>query len=360
MAQHLLKRPGLLVFICLVFACEKTTPPAGPQSPPLDPLIETAISQLNQVAIAKNRDAIIFGEHLQQATDAFLKVPDSQSMGILQATWRSAHQAYIGSQIGLFADSPAKSRLVFALDSWPVQPGFIDDIQGYPESGIINDMTIEITVATLRRQHGITDSEEVCLGYHAIEYLVFQRPLDDFIITEPQPSPDSRVVRRRQLLKLMVAEIIQDLTEVADTITMQFRKGKQRSNSYILLNFVSRTREYLQLAFRESDYLLSQSSSNRRHSLFSDTSVDSLDGELKALKQFTLDKVNLAPIFHALDEISARNYEVTLSAVIGLIGDSDADDAARANLPLMLSALLHQLEAFEVALQGHIQTRARG
>ncbi len=353
----------LLVFTCLLAACGKPEPSATLPLVTLDQTrSELAIKQLQELSIEQNRKAIIFTERLKIAIEEFLATPNPQTQSALKASWQPAHESYLGSQLGLFVDSPAKSRLTFDIGAWPIQPGFLDSIDGYPDSGIINDVTIDVTAETLRLQHGITDREEVCLGYHAIEYLVFERPLVDYVIADDRAADDP-VRRRRELLRLISIELNQDLAEISNTLPVQFSSEAGTLNSnQLLLDFLSSTRRYLQLAFRESNYLAYSSladnsiQSAESHAPFSRTSAGALITELESLNQFTLIRVDLNPIFTALDATTAENYRSTLSSAIELMTDTQADEASRGNLPLMLSALLNQLEVFELMLQQYLQT----
>ena len=89
---------------------------------------------------------------------------------------------------------PAGAPSVQLIDAWPLLPGFIDNLPGYPHTGIVNDMTLPMTSEVLRAQHQITDTAEVALGFHVIEYYAFTRRHQDFA---------GASTRRKQYLSLV-------------------------------------------------------------------------------------------------------------------------------------------------------------
>ncbi|MDZ7686655.1 MAG: imelysin family protein [Gammaproteobacteria bacterium] len=131
---------------------------------------------------------------LVRATERFLASPRRETRAALQSAWHDAHREYAATLL-LLPQNPASQR-TGPIDTWPIEPGFLDSLPGYPDSGLINDTTITIDARTMRAQHGFTDPSEASLGFHPIEYYAFTRPLSDF---EPDPFNDSIDRRRRAL-----------------------------------------------------------------------------------------------------------------------------------------------------------------
>src|SRR5690606_17067548 len=150
--------------------------------------------------------------------------------------WRRAHNAYMefqllsalsGSNPGLFG---ALAEYDFALEAWPIQPGYLDYFDVYSHSGIVNDMALPLTAEAVREQHGLTDSSDVSIGFHALEYLLWgengERPLADFAPATPDAAQEEagmRTVdlpsnRRRALLRLLSQLLMDDLREFKQAV----------------------------------------------------------------------------------------------------------------------------------------------
>ena len=110
---------------------------------------------------------------LSRNTKKYLESLSDQDLLEWQEAWRSAHQSFIAITFLPMNKNFSK------IEAWPISPGFVDSIENYPYSGIVNDFTIEITPEVLKAQHMITDPSEISLGFHVLEYYAFERiPLD--------------------------------------------------------------------------------------------------------------------------------------------------------------------------------------
>lgn len=126
-----------------------------------------------------NRAAQIFDSKLA----SFMYHPNPMSQDEIQQYWRLAYDSFLSSVI--FSYLPIQDppdwysqeidykRLLMQLDSWPIEGGYIDHIEGYPFSGIVNDLTLNIDEETIRSQHGFTDPSNASLGYHALEFMLW-------------------------------------------------------------------------------------------------------------------------------------------------------------------------------------------
>jgi hypothetical protein len=118
-------------------------------------------------------------EQLHQAIDALLAQPSTKTLAAAKDQWDATFFQYQQALPFLLIDdedSAAFSSLNdwrFTLAAWPLQPGYLDSYGEYIQSGIVNDITVAITVEILRKQHGLTDAEEVTLGLHAMEFLLW-------------------------------------------------------------------------------------------------------------------------------------------------------------------------------------------
>ncbi len=165
---------------------------------------------------------------LHERLDRFLAEPAPDALAATREAWHQCHNHWhrmepllaLGeSNPGLFGDL---DEIAFLVDANPIQPGYLDSLENYPYSGIVNDITLSINAQTLREQHGLTDKADVALGLHALEFLLWgeqgERPVSDY---QPRTGPDDdpmnaeRTVnqlpnnRRRVLVKL-ISQLLQD------------------------------------------------------------------------------------------------------------------------------------------------------
>ncbi|MFT6015881.1 MAG: hypothetical protein ACJAX5_001318 [Patiriisocius sp.] len=304
-------------------------------------------SQMLQIAVHLKRHATSNGVELTQevtalreATMQFLERPDDQARSKLQLRWRSAHEAYARAQFGFLTTNEERRQLIFRIDAWPAQPGFIDDLPLYPESGIINDETLLLSPDVLMHQHGITDDEEVALGFHSMEYLIFARPLADF----SQQSNQTRIKRRRQFLAIVADQLVKDTYSIVEACAGQFDAVDYPEALNLLKQVLTGNLQKLRLAFRESNLVTTNDSG---HSTFSGTSLLTLKSEIASLEAFMVTAVPMEAILKTIDPNAYANFRATLLELDQLLKDSDQNEVSRANLPLLLSALIHQLESFD-------------
>lgn len=168
-------------------------------------------------------------------TDIFLNEPSAEGLAQVQQEWRNSHEQWQQQLLWItlankHAETFAELKLrYFAIDARDLQPGYLDAVQDYPFSGIVNDISILLNADNLRQQHGLTDNSEVSLGFHALELLLWgeqgQRQFSDFqaiaAITSEQNAAGLTTVdlannRRRTLLRLigqLLADDIQRLRQ---------------------------------------------------------------------------------------------------------------------------------------------------
>jgi len=132
---------------------------------------------------------------LEKNTKKYLETLSDEDYSKWRKAWRSAHQSFIAITFLPINENFSE------IEAWPLTPGFIDSIENYPYSGIVNDSTIEITPDVLKAQHMITDPSEISLGFHVLEYYAFERKREDLNGTE-------EVNKRRRALISIVSELL--------------------------------------------------------------------------------------------------------------------------------------------------------
>lgn len=218
-------------------ACDAPSPPPPPQAPaePVEvtapnPELAEATAQTWSQAVDLINTTLSEAETLRSAGQTLLADPTAANLGAVHLAWHRAHDSYARfapfaalatSNPGLFGQLEA---LTFAIDAEPIQPGFIDYFDVYPQSGIVNDIAMPLSADALRQQHGLTDPSDVALGFHALEYLLFgedgTRPATDFVAVNELSTEQRRagmsVVelaanRRRTYLMLGLELLLDDL-----------------------------------------------------------------------------------------------------------------------------------------------------
>lgn len=176
---------------------------------------------------------------LRQATQAFLKDSNKQQWLTLRQQWLQTHSQWHRSQFYLATSQqypsllPALTRAIRNIHSTPISPGFIDGIPGYPKSGIVFDITVPMTANALRGQHQSYSKQEVSIGLHAMEFLLWGNQLSDYTegrsinreevfrgIKQAQlPTP-----RRRDYLQLLTEIMVEDSRQ----LLIDWNRGTQR------------------------------------------------------------------------------------------------------------------------------------
>lgn len=221
----------ILLMLCALCACTDSSSinPISSEEPGATKdeyqIHHTSISLLSSIN-QKHQQAIIAIKALKASIDTLLAEPSPENLEISRQAWQTAHLAFLQSQQINFRDLyrnlyqlldhpfirdqqehiPQLQRLSFYVDASPIETGFLDSIEGYPDSGIVMDLTLSIDAETLRRQHGITAPEEACLGFHPLEYFLWERQIADF---SPSDSED-HVVRRRMVLSIIAGLLEED------------------------------------------------------------------------------------------------------------------------------------------------------
>ena len=260
---------------------------------------------------------------------SFMYHPNPMSQQEISQAWRQAYDEYLYTLVFSYLpiqDPPdwhtqhiAYSDLLVQLDSWPIEGGYIDYIPGYPFSGIVNDLALDIDENSIRSQHGFTDPTNASLGYHALEFMFWgqegKRSAHDFFPQEntaPVPINDAEETlstdneqsaddthsplhitqnhnRRRQYTKLLSELLQKDLHRIQ-------RRWEPSSGYYSELLQRSSARNTLQAAFIAGQRFISEELLQKRFQLvsseFSNTSQQDILALLVGLESWYLPKEN--------------------------------------------------------------------
>lgn len=209
--------------------------------------------------------AVSEAEALNSSIEDLMTTSNDVTLHRVKKHWRLSYDAYLTA----FASSRlpvteppewqaarlTSSHLTEQLNSWPIEPGYIDYLDGYPLTGIVNDTTLTLNAENITNQHKFSDASYISLGYPALEFILWGesgvRPASDF-----DHSADQAPKTRTPQVTASTADIYtaqththtganQDDTQVASIVTSsvvnQARRGEYlRIVSQLLLEQLQR------------------------------------------------------------------------------------------------------------------------
>lgn len=345
--------PGLLLCL-MMMGCspESNTSSQEHKKPTVDSNAFTA--QVGITAYTSLSHANQAAQSLDNKLASFMHHPNPISQSEIQDEWRKAYDAFLSSLIFSYLpiqDPPdwhsqkiSYKDLLVQLDSWPIEGGYIDYIEGYPFSGIVNDLTLDIDEKTIRTQHGFTDPSNASLGYHALEFMFWggngKRIASDFfpqentapvpvtdaehaeydVYTDPNESIDDDFEpqnhnRRRQYTQLLSELLLKDLHRVQ-------RRWEPSSGYYSQLLQQSSVENTLQASFTAAQRLISEEILNKRFQLtsseFSQTSHLDLLALLSGIETWFIPKeteLQEASLYFLMQQADNKVAEEFLAAL---------------------------------------------
>lgn len=153
------------------------------------------------------------GEALRQTVTALLKKPDDTTLGAARDAWSTLYKAYNNHYLLLATRACAThhAEVLARLDSWPLYPAYVDSLPKWPDSGIVNDPTLQLTAKVLLAQQDATDDNEVALGFQPLWLLLAGVKEAPRKAADLMAAKNENVDRRRAYLRLATAQLNQDL-----------------------------------------------------------------------------------------------------------------------------------------------------
>ena len=329
--------------------------------PETDRALRTLMLQFPEYLDGGLSDVVEKAEALKISTNNFLEHTNAETLAAVRVAWLGAHNAYEQTTLyrklfELFAKESVVLQLTehqYVIDHWPIYGGYIDYLDSYPGSGLVNDMTVALTPESLRAQHGRFEIHEVTLGFHALEFQLWgenfsgddTRSYDDFIEVIDLASPEAvqgftteqlPSNRRRQFLALGVETLRTETDALFKTWNRErtsIRLALEQLDSRTILSrladaFISTLDDDILLPslypMLNGDYEASL------HAVFSHTSQDAVSAQLYGIEQL-------------LTESSAKGY--TLDDILATLSDDYAEyflqnlDASKACLVRLYSTV---------------------
>lgn len=187
---------------------------ASPLAEGADPAaVRQVVTHYADIVYAGYVDSYSRAVALQNALQALTDRPSPASLEAAKNAWKRARIPYGETEAFRFyggpiddADGPEGQ-----LNAWPMDESYVDYVEGNPCAGIINDADAPITQEHLLALNEQGGEENVSIGYHAIEFLLWGQ---DLSADGPGARPVADYVeapRRVRYLHTVAAQLVGDL-----------------------------------------------------------------------------------------------------------------------------------------------------
>jgi putative iron-regulated protein len=308
-------------------------------------------------------------EKFQSSIATLTDQTNIENLSLSKQAWLNAHSAYelttlhryYATQLMGEQDSLVLMQLQYQINHWPIVPGYIDYVDGYPDSGIVHDINVNLNADSLREQHGSFDVSEVTLGFHAIEFLLWgydadsvARPATDFdavLELTPKEIESGYTLeqlsnnRRRLFLSVVVDTLVKDFLALQSLWLAEEPSISQRIESIsgtelivILADSMSAmlTQELLQ---RSLYPMLNGDFVESVQSPYSRSTQNAVSSQLSGLERLLLERqtengTTLDLVFSAIsDEFSEffyQNFDASKACLVLLYSNREGDSASPA------------------------------
>jgi putative iron-regulated protein len=182
------------------------------------------------IASAMYEDSYLTAQDLQTEIASFVANPTAQGLIDCQTAWLASREPYGQTEVLRFSNGPIDDAdgPEGLLNAWPMDESHVDYVAGNATAGIINDATTFPTIdaAVLEAQNENGGEENVSVGYHAIEFLLWgqddantalqtpgQRSYLDFVDGGGTATNEDR---RRQYLSVLADYLVDNLEELKE------------------------------------------------------------------------------------------------------------------------------------------------
>ena len=380
-----LQRMGIAVLApLLLVGCSDEA--AGPQSiESVNEITPSAFELLNPELSASAKEIVLeyveqigtdliqAGIEIEKFQSSIVTLADhvsSENLSLSKQAWLDAHSAYelttlhryFATQLLGEQNSLALMQLQYQINHWPIIPGYIDYVNGYPDSGIVYDINVTLDVDSIREQHGAFDIYEVTLGFHVIEFLLWgydtdsvARPAADFDAvleltpeeTESGYSLEQLSNNRRRLFLAVAADtLVEDFRALQSLWLTEESSIRQRIEStsgteliVILADSMSAMLNQ-ELLIRSLYPMLNGDFVESIQSPYSRSTQNAVSSQLSGLERLLLEHqtengTTLDLIFSAIsDEFSEffyQNFDASKACLVLLYSNRESDSAGTTN-----------------------------
>ena len=224
-------KPKLLMLLLLgatmvVIGCKKD------DTDPNAELKTQIIENYAAIVYANYQDSYNSAQVLHDAIDDFVANPTDANLQSAKTAWLDAREPYGQTEAFRFGEGPIDDAdgPEGLLNAWPLDEGYIDYVTGNATSGIINDGNTTIDANTLEGLNEVGSEENISIGYHAIEFLLWGQDDPDVTLQTPGQRPFTDYVngsgstadnqdRRAQYLTVCADLLLQHLQSLLDEWT---------------------------------------------------------------------------------------------------------------------------------------------
>jgi putative iron-regulated protein len=330
---------------------------------------------------------------MDAAIKAFVASPTDETLTAARTAWFGARSDYGTTEAFRFYGGPidvARTGVEVLINAWPIDEGFVDYVEGNPESGIINDPvtypTIDAELLTsLNLQGGETN---VSAGWHVIEFLLWgqdlnsegpgARPVTDYTTAANAQRRGAYLLTASEVL-LGHLEALVESWKASDPTNYraEFEKTDQVEALQRILTGLGELTE-TELSGQRLSVPYTQRSQEDEHSCFSDNTIADLIANTKGVEMVVMGTYpgvtgpGLIDLVRKVDPTLAGQLENRVNESVKysrgipfpfdrLIGPDIADtDPGRATIPITIEALNRQAEALREAGVAIGATNAEG
>ncbi len=288
-----MKKSNLILAICCVLlslsACKNDEIDTQAQ---LQATKKEVVENYANIVFASYTDSYDKANELLAKVNSFVAQPNQANFEACKQAWKDARLPYGQTEgyrfYGGFIDGD--NGIEGFINSWPLDEGYIDYVEGNPNAGIINNAalfpTINKTVLQdLNEQGGETN---IATGYHAIEFLLWgqdlyatsagRRPFTDFVSNGTAKNQDRRRIYLKVVTELLVEHLAQLKAEWQPNSNNYRKKFTSNANTDAVIGSFLRGICILskgELAGQRMTVALANKDQEEEHSCFSDnTHID--------------------------------------------------------------------------------------
>ncbi|MFO1339236.1 MAG: imelysin family protein [Burkholderiaceae bacterium] len=151
--------------------------PAAAQAPSVDAVVHHYADGV----LAGYEDVLAAARDLREAVQAFVAQPSPERLAAARQAWIAAREWYGPTEAFRFYGGPIDDETgpEPRINSWPLDESYIDYVKGKPGSGIINHKKQPISKVALARLNTKGGEENIAVGWHAIEFLLWGQDFND-------------------------------------------------------------------------------------------------------------------------------------------------------------------------------------
>lgn len=174
------------------------------------------IATYAKIVHANYADTLTRVNELDAAISDFVDDPSESGLAEARQRWLDAREPYLQTEVFRFYEGPIDGPEGM-INAWPLDEAYIDYTVDDPESGIINDPSVEISAESLMELNEQGGEENIATGFHAIEFLLWgqdrsddgpgDRPYTDYVEGSDAPHAERRALYLQTVSTLLVEHI---------------------------------------------------------------------------------------------------------------------------------------------------------